>query len=159
MTKTVNNYKANNGNKVYVDYVNKKTPKTNEIKTLIAAFFVGGTFCIIGQFFFDIIKNSNPGIDKDTVSSWVTIIMIFIGAFLTGIGVYDDIGKFAGAGSIIPITGFSNSVVSPAMEFRSEGMIYGMESKMFIVAGPIIVTGIVSSVIVGIIYYIIGGMV
>lgn len=81
--------------------------------------------------------------------------MIFIGAFLTGLGVYDRIGKYAGGGSIVPITGFANSVVSPAMEFKTEGFVYGLASKMFIVAGPIIVFGVLSSVLVGLIYFII----
>ena len=79
--------------------------------------------------------------------------MIFLGALLTGLGVYDRIGKFAGGGSIVPITGFANSVVSPAMEFKTEGFVYGTASKMFIVAGPIIVFGIASSVLVGFVYY------
>lgn len=142
----------------YREYVKKKTPKTNEIKTLIAAFRVGGIICIIGQMFHDVIKALFPYLDRKEINSFVTIIMIFFGALLTAIGIYDDIGKFAGAGSIVPITGFANSVVSPAMEFKTEGFIYGMESKMFIVAGPIIISGIVSSVIVGIIYLIIGAV-
>jgi len=141
----------------YKEYVHKKTPKTNEIKTLVVAFLIGGLICIIAQIFYDVIQLLFPYLEKDQTSSYVTIILIFIGALLTAIGKYDDIGKFAGAGSIVPITGFANSVVSPALEFKTEGIIYGMESKMFIVAGPIIVTGIVSSVIVGIIYMIIGG--
>lgn len=144
-------------NKVYKDYVHSKTPKTNEIKTLIAAFIVGGFICIIGQFFHDMIKMLSPQLPRDAINSYVVMIMIFLGALLTAIGKYDDIGKFAGAGSIVPITGFANSVVSPAIEFKTEGLIYGMESKMFLVAGPILVSGIVSSVIVGIIYLIIGG--
>lgn len=142
----------------YREYVKNKTPKTNEIKTLIAAFIVGGIICIIGQMFHDVIKALFPYLDRKEINSFVTIIMIFLGALLTAIGIYDDIGKFAGAGSIVPITGFANSVVSPAMEFKTEGFIYGMESKMFIVAGPIIISGIVSSVIVGIIYLIIGAV-
>ena len=83
------------------------------------------------------------------------MVMIFLGAFLTGLGVYDRIGKYAGGGSIVPITGFANSVVSPAIEFKTEGYIYGLASKMFVVSGPIIVYGISSSVLVGIIYYLI----
>lgn len=147
----------NNENKNYKEYVHNKTPKTNEIKTLIVAFLIGGLICIIGQGFHDAIKALFPQLNRTEINSYVTIIMIFIGALLTAIGVYDDIGKYAGAGSIVPITGFANSVVSPAMEFKTEGFIYGMESKMFIVAGPIIISGIISSVIVGIIYLIIGG--
>lgn len=142
----------------YREYVKNKTPKTNEIKTLLAAFLVGGTICVIGQVFHDVIKALFPYLSRTEINSFVVIAMIFLGALLTAIGIYDDIGKFAGAGSIVPITGFANSVVSPAMEFKTEGFIYGMESKMFIVAGPIIISGIVSSVIVGIIYLIIGAV-
>jgi len=86
----------------------------------------------------------------------VSMIMIFLGALLTGLGVYDRIGKYAGGGSIVPITGFANSVVSPAMEFKTEGFIYGLAAKMFTVAGPIIVFGVASSVLVGLIYYVLG---
>ena len=143
-------------NKVYVEYVKSKDPKTNILKTVTIAFCVGGLICMIGHFIRDMIMLADDSLDKETVSSIVTAIMIFLGAFLTGLGVYDDIGKVAGAGSIIPITGFANSVVSPAMEFKTEGIIYGIESKMFVIAGPIIVSGIVSSVLVGIIYFIIG---
>lgn len=144
-------------NKNYKDYVHSKTPKTNEVKTLVAAFFVGGLICIIGQIFHDIITLLYPALPNDATNNYVIIIMIFLGALLTAIGKYDDIGKYAGAGSIVPITGFANSVVSPAIEFKTEGLIYGMESKMFIVAGPIIISGVVASVVIGIIYLIIGG--
>ncbi len=94
------------------------------------------------------------GIPKDEVGTYVSIVMVFIGAFLTGIGVYDKIAKFAGAGTVVPITGFSNSIVSPAMEFKKEGYIFGVAAKMFVIAGPVLVYGISSSVIVGIIYFI-----
>ncbi|GFR35191.1 hypothetical protein TCEA9_10030 [Thermobrachium celere] len=96
----------------------------------------------------------NMGIPKEEVGYYVATIMVFLGAFLTGIGVYDNIGKFAGAGSIVPITGFSNSIVAPAMEFKREGFVFGVGAKMFVIAGPVLVYGISSSVIVGIIYYI-----
>jgi stage V sporulation protein AC len=144
-------------NKNYKDYVHKMTPKTNEVKTLLAAFIVGGLICIIGQIFHDLLKLLFPTLEREAVNSYVTIIMIFIGSLLTALGKYDDIGKFAGAGSIVPITGFANSVTAPAIEFKTEGFVYGMESKMFVVAGPIIITGVVSSVVIGIIYLIIGG--
>lgn len=112
---------------------------------------MGGAFCCVGQFFRDMLEMW-AGLKGDMLAGAVSIIMIFIGATLTGLGVYDRIGKLAGAGSIVPITGFANSVVSPAMEFKSEGMIYGLAAKMFVIAGPIIVYGIVGSVAVGIIY-------
>ena len=96
------------------------------------------------------------GLYGDVLAGTTSIILIFIGSTLTGLGVYDRIGKFAGGGSIVPITGFANSVVSPAMEFKAEGFIYGLAAKMFVIAGPIIVFGVISGVGVGIIYYIIG---
>ena len=95
------------------------------------------------------------GFDEETTKMLVPAIMVFIGAFLTGIGVYDRIATYAGAGTLVPITGFSNSVVSPAMEFKKEGFIFGVAAKMFIIAGPVLVYGIGSSVLVGIIYYLI----
>ena len=96
------------------------------------------------------------GLYGDELAGTTSIVMIFLGAFLTGLGVYDRIGKYAGGGSIVPITGFANSVVSPAMEFKSEGYIYGLAAKMFVVAGPIIVFGVIGSVAVGLAYYIAG---
>ena len=92
----------------------------------------------------------------DILAGATSMVMIFLGALLTGLGVYDRIGKYAGGGSIVPITGFANSVVSPAMEFKSEGFIYGLAAKMFVVAGPIIVFGVIGSVATGLIYYILG---
>ena len=92
----------------------------------------------------------------DVLAGATSMVMIFLGSFLTGLGVYDRIGKYAGGGSIVPITGFANSVVSPAMEFKSEGFIYGLAAKMFVVAGPIIVFGVIGSVATGLIYYVLG---
>ncbi|MBE5744291.1 MAG: stage V sporulation protein AC [Clostridiales bacterium] len=144
-----------NTNEKYLEYVSSISPKTNEIKTLFRAFLVGGIICSIGQgirYLFSLVF----GLEGEVLAGATSMVMIFLGSFLTGLGVYDRIGKFAGAGSIVPITGFANSVVSPAMEFKSEGFIYGLSAKMFTVAGPIIVFGVSGSVIVGIIYFIIG---
>ena len=135
----------------YANYVKSVSPNSKLGINVIKAFVVGGLICIIGQFVINYFKTK--GLDKETVSSLTSIVMIFLGAFLTGLNVYDEIGRFAGAGSIVPISGFANSVASPAMEFKSEGLILGMGAKMFIVAGPVIVYGICSSIIVGIIYY------
>ena len=146
--KTSENFTNDN----YLNYVKSISPKTNEKRSLIRAFLVGGLICCIGQgvrFGLEFIF----GLKGDELSSYVSMVMIFLGALLTGLGVYDRIGKFAGGGSIVPITGFANSVVSPAMEFKTEGFVYGTASKMFIVAGPIIVFGIASSVLVGFVYY------
>ncbi len=142
-------------NAKYLEYVSKISPKTNEKRSLLRAFLVGGTICLIGQFIRFFLEFTF-GLYGDVLSATTSIILIFIGSFLTGIGVYDRIGKFAGGGSIVPITGFANSVVSPAMEFKTEGYIYGLAAKMFVIAGPILVFGIIGSVGVGVIYYIVG---
>lgn len=143
----------NCSNENYLNYVKSISPKTNEIRSLFRAFWVGGVICLIGQGFRYLFE-FGIGLNGDELSSYVSAIMIFLGAFLTGIGVYDRIGKYAGGGSIVPITGFANSVVSPSIEFKTEGYVYGTASKMFIIAGPIIVFGIACSVLVGILYYV-----
>ncbi len=137
--------------KLYQEHVKKTAPKSPMMRSLVAAFFIGGLICCIGEGVGDIVKVIVPEIPKEDVGSWVSMSMIFLGSFLTAIGVYDKIGHFAGAGSIVPITGFANSVVSPAMEYNREGVFFGVCAKMFIIAGPIIVFGTVASIIVGII--------
>ena len=142
-----------NNNENYLNYVKGICPKTKEARSLFRAFLVGGLISCIGQsirLFLSLVF----GLSGDELGAYVSMILIFIGAFLTGLGVYDRIGKFAGGGSIVPITGFANSVVSPAIEFKTEGYVYGTAAKMFVIAGPIIVFGIASSVLVGLIYYI-----
>ncbi len=147
--------KRRNYNQEYIDYVKKIAPKTNEVRSIFNAFIVGGFICIIGQFIrFALMYFA--GLYGDALSGATSMILIFLGCLLTGLGVYDKIGHYAGGGSIVPITGFANSVCSPAMEFKSEGLVYGMAAKMFVVAGPIIVYGIVASVITGIVYWGIG---
>ena len=142
--------------KEYSELVKRKTPKSREIKTLILAFLVGGTICCIGQGISDIISNLwIKNIGEKSLSALTSGFMIILGAILTGFGVYDKIGKYAGAGSIVPITGFANSIVSPAMEFNREGIVFGVMSKMFVIAGPIIVSGVVASILVGIIYWVV----
>lgn len=126
-------------------------PKSRLLRNCIRAFIVGGIICDVGQLFNNYF--TKMGLPKDDVSSLVSIVMVFLGAFLTGIGIYDKIAGFAGAGSLVPITGFANSIVSPAMEFKKEGFIFGVAAKMFVIAGPVLVYGIGSSVVVGIIYY------
>ncbi|MBO7326107.1 MAG: SpoVA/SpoVAEb family sporulation membrane protein [Clostridia bacterium] len=137
--------------KLYQEYVKNTAPKSPMIRSILAAFLVGGFICCVGEGIKDIIKLIDPNLQKEDVGSWVSISMIFLGSFLTAIGVYDKIGHYAGAGSIVPITGFANSVVSPAMEYNREGIFFGVCAKMFIIAGPIIVFGTIASVIVGIV--------
>lgn len=143
-------------NKAYNDYVLAKEPATKFFPSLIWAFLVGGLICLIGEGIGDIVRLIAPNLPKEDVSAWVSAILIFIASFLTGIGVYDKIGAFAGAGSIVPITGFSNSVTSPAVEFKKEGLIFGTCAKMFTIAGPVIVNGVAVSSIIGLIYLIFG---
>jgi len=134
--------------------VEKTKPKPKIFKNCLFAFIVGGAICDIGQFFQNIFTMIN--VPPDDVSTYVAIVMVFIGAFLTGLGIYDKIASFAGAGSVVPITGFANSIVSPAMEYKKEGFVFGVGAKMFTIAGPVLVYGISSSFVVGIIYYLIG---
>ena len=144
-----------NYNKDYIELVKKIAPKTNEVVSIFNAFWVGGFICTIGQFI-RYMLSFVFGIYGDALSSATSVIMIFLGCLLTGLGVYDRVGHYASGGSIVPITGFANSVTSPAMEFKSEGYIYGMGAKMFVVAGPIIVFGVTASIAVGLVYYIVG---
>lgn len=139
-------------NKEYQDYVNKKSPNSPIFKNCFNAFWVGGLICIIGQIIMNICLSR--GLSKELAGTVVSIILIGISAFLTGLNIFNRIGKFAGAGSLIPITGFANSIVSPAMEYKSEGYVMGVGGKMFTVAGPVLVFGISASVIVGIVYLI-----
>lgn len=140
----------------YLEYVSAKTPRTNEWKTLVWAFLIGGAICTFGQVVREFVQYEFWQLSDDEVSAVVSGVMIFFGALFTGVGLYDRLGAFAGAGSMVPITGFANSIVSPALEFKSEGMIYGLAAKMFIISGPIIVYGVVASALVGIIYMIFG---
>ena len=140
-----------NFNQNYIDYVHSFDPPTKHFKNCFRAFMVGGLICSVGQFLRIVLENA-AGLSGDELSGAVSMLLIFLGTLLTGLGVYDRIGRHAGAGSIVPITGFANSVCSPAMEFKAEGYVYGMAAKMFIVAGPIIVFGVLSGAIVGLLY-------
>lgn len=136
----------------YQNYVDKKSPNSPILKNCFNAFWVGGLICSVGQIILNICKER--GFDTQTSGTIVSILLIAISAFLTGLNFFNKIGKFAGAGSLIPITGFANSIVSPAMEYKSEGYVMGVGSKMFTVAGPVLVFGISASILVGIIYLI-----
>lgn len=138
--------------KTYQEYVDKKSPDSPILKNCFNAFLVGGLICSIGQIILNVCKER--GLDTTTSSTIVCILLIGIAAFLTGLNIFNKIGKFAGAGSLIPITGFANSIVAPAMEYKSEGYIMGVGGKMFTVAGPVLVFGISASILVGIIYLI-----
>ena len=142
-----------NFNKNYIAYVHTFDPPTQHVKTCIRAFFVGGLICCVGQFFRSMLELA--GLPGGILSGTASAMLIFLGVLLTGLGVYDRIGKNAGAGSIVPITGFANSVASPAVEFKTEGYVYGTAAKMFIVAGPIIVYGVLAGAAVGLVYWLI----
>jgi len=137
--------------KEYMEWTQKIAPKTHKLRNIIFAFIVGGIICTVGQVILNLLLKT--GMIKEDASSLTTLIMIFIGAFLTGINVYDDIGRIGGAGAAIPVTGFANSIVSPAMEYKKEGYVMGVGAKMFLIAGPVLVYGIVTSIAAGILYY------
>lgn len=138
--------------KGYQEYVDKKSPNSPILKNCFNAFWVGGLICSIGQVILSICKQR--GLSVETSGTIVSIILIGISAFLTGLNIFNKIGKFAGAGSLVPITGFANSIVAPAMEYKSEGYIMGVGGKMFTVAGPVLVFGISTSILVGLVYLI-----
>ena len=134
----------------YQKYVDEKTPNSPIFKNCFNAFWVGGLICTIGQLIFEFCKYRQ--INETNSYAIVSISLIFLSSFLTATNIFNRIGKFAGAGSLIPITGFANSIVSPAMEYKSEGYVMGVGAKMFTVAGPVLVYGISTSIIVGIFY-------
>lgn len=138
-------------NKEYIKYVEKQNPKSPILVNCIKAFVIGGAICAIGQVFLNIYKAL--GLDKETASTLVTVTMIFIGALLTGLNIYPKIAKHGGAGTLVPVTGFSNAVSAPALEAKTEGYVLGVGAKIFTIAGPVILFGTLSSVICGIIYF------
>ncbi|GHU81689.1 stage V sporulation protein AC [Clostridia bacterium] len=137
--------------KEYSKMAEKASPNSTIIVNCIKAFAVGGSICTLGQFLFDIYRYA--GIDLKVSRILTSVTLVFLGALLTVMGGYNNIAKHAGAGSLVPITGFANAVVSPALEFKSEGLIAGTGVKMFVIAGPVLVYGILASVIYGLIYY------
>lgn len=140
----------------YAAEVKKKMPKSEIAGNLFKAFWVGGAICTLGEAMRQLAQNV-IGLDEAGVSAFASIVMIALGAFLTSLGIYDIIGKYAGAGSIVPITGFANSIVAPALEYKREGYVLGVGAQMFTIAGPVLVFGITASVLAGIVYFFIGG--
>jgi len=139
----------------YDQLVKRLTPNSNYLQGYVRAFWVGGLICLFGQLI-SLAGEKWLGMTEASASMFTSVVLIFLGTTLTGLGIYDDIGRYAGAGSIVPITGFANSVASPAIEFRREGMIMGIGAKLFVISGPVLVYGIASSVVVGVIYWLIG---
>ena len=133
----------------YQEYVDEKTPNSPIFKNCICAFLIGGLICAIGQLIFEFAKLK--GVEETTCYTIVSVSLIFLSSMLTALNIFNRIGKLAGAGSLIPITGFANSIVSPAMEYKSEGYVMGVGAKMFTVAGPVLVYGISTSIVIGMI--------
>jgi len=141
-------------NQKYNAYISSKMAKTKPWPSLFHAFWIGGLICLIGEAIKDTLMLIFPTMTMENAGLWESSILIFLASLLTGIGIYDRIGAYAGAGSIVPITGFSNSITSPALEFKREGIIFGLCAKMFVIAGPVIVIGVVASFIAGILHLI-----
>lgn len=141
-------------NQEYNKYIQSISPKSKTWLNCLKAFVVGGLICTFGQVLMNIYSGETIGLDKQMAGTATSATLIFLSALLTGFSVYDDIAKHAGAGTLVPITGFANAVVSPAMEFKTEGYILGVGAKMFTIAGPVIVYGTVASVVYGILYWV-----
>ena len=140
--------------KSYKKYAKERAKKSPLAKDSLMAFLIGGAICMLGQAIMIIYKA--VGVPDDMAKSLVPVTLIFLAALFTGSGIFDNLAKIAGAGTLVPITGFANAVVSPAIDNKSEGFIMGVGAKMFVVAGPVIVYGIISSVLYGVVYYIVG---
>ena len=139
------------GKQQYSEMVKQASPNSPIFGDCLKAFLSGGLICVIGQLLIDFY--TGMGIAEKDAAVWESITLIGTSALLTALGIYEKLGKFCGAGTIVPITGFANSVVSPAIEFKKEGMVFGMAAKMFVVAGPVIVYGTLTSMLVGLVYY------
>lgn len=137
--------------KQYARLVKDKSPKSPIMKDCLFAFASGGLICALGQFLLN--RYIGLGLEKQDAAAWVSITLVGLSALLTGLSVYDDIAKYAGAGTLVPITGFSNAVAASAVEFQTEGFILGVGAKMFTIAGPVIVYGLSASAVYGVIYW------
>ena len=138
--------------KQYGKLVEEMSPKSPMGKDCFHAFWIGGLICTIGQVFLNFYKNM--GLDKDMAGTAASMTLVALSALLTGLSLYDNIARHAGAGTLVPITGFANSIAAPAVEFKTEGFILGVGAKMFTIAGPVIVYGLSASVVYGLIYWI-----
>ena len=141
-------------NTEYGKFVNSKSQSSPTGKNCLWAFCVGGAICTLGQALMNVYKNG--GLAPDDAAGATSVTLILLSAVLTGLGVFDKLAKRAGAGTLVPITGFANAVVSPALEFKSEGLVMGVAAKMFVIAGPVLVFGISASVIYGVILLLLG---
>lgn len=136
----------------YKAYVEEKTPKNNVYLNMLKAFITGGTICLIGQFILNYCKNQ--GFADDVAGSWTSLLLVLLSVILTGFNIYGCIAQWGGAGALVPITGFANSVAAPAIEYQKEGQVFGIGAKIFTIAGPVILYGIFTSWILGVLYWI-----
>ena len=137
--------------KQYEEYVKKKTPVHSLAKNMWGAFISGGLICTLGQAILNLCQQL--GMDKETAGSWTSLILVFLSVLLTGLNIYPKLAKWGGAGTLVPITGFANSVAAPAIEYKKEGLVFGVGAKIFTIAGPVIVYGLTASVVYGLIYW------
>ncbi|MBR4116595.1 MAG: stage V sporulation protein AC [Clostridia bacterium] len=140
-------------NKQYSQMVKKQSPPSPKLKDCALAFLVGGTICVLGQLLLEL-YSTTLALDEERAKVAVTVSLIFLSALLTALKIFNKIAKFAGAGTLVPITGFANAVVSPAIEFKAEGFVLGVGANMFKIAGPVIVYGTIASVIYGVVYWV-----
>ena len=145
--------KQNSGSNTYANYAEQRAKKSNLWKDCVCAFLVGGLICTFGE----LLKTlyTQAGLDKESAGTLVSVTLVFLTAFFTGIGWFDSLARIGGAGTLVPITGFANSVVSPALDNKAEGMVLGLGAKIFIIAGPVILYGTLASAIYGVIYYLV----
>ncbi len=137
----------------YQALVKQLQPKNKVLSNTVKAFIIGGLICLSAEVIYNILLNQ--GLEIEKAKSLITLIYIFLGVLLTGLGIYEKIGRFAGAGSIVPISGFANSVAAPAIEHKKEGLISGVGTQIFTVSGPVILYGTFASIVCGVIYYLI----
>ena len=136
----------------YKAYVEKKTPKNNVYFNMIKAFITGGIICVVGQAILDFCKSQ--GLSEEIAGSWTSLILVLLSVILTGFNIYPRIAQWGGAGALVPITGFANSVAAPAIEYQKEGQVFGIGCKIFTIAGPEILYGVFTSWVLGVIYWI-----
>ena len=151
LDKAVNSDDKTTKEKAYCRYIKNVTPTKNLLTNMFKAFIVGGLICAFGQLITNILKEYN--LSKDDVAAYTNIILILLAIIFTGLGLYSKLGEFSGAGSLVPITGFANSVAASAIEFKKEGQVFGIGCKIFTIAGPVILYGLFSSWLLGLIYY------
>ena len=136
----------------YKAYVEKKTPKNNVYFNMIKAFITGGIICVVGQVILNFCKGQ--GLSEDIAGSWTSLVLVLLSVILTGFNIYPRIAQWGGAGALVPITGFANSVAAPAIEYQKEGQVFGIGCKIFTIAGPVILYGVFTSWVLGVLYWI-----